>query len=134
MGDSANTMTLPYLFHSVGGTVWSELDAHKNIGTLHRQLQRAYVDMMIGMVTNTSNGAPDDAKLLAWDQLRQLKSKITLAANSKTPMDAYTKVHLAELLMRITRALDARMTIGSQSGGGGGFSLAQLLGGESEKK
>ena len=138
IGDATQALTLPNLFHSVGGTVWSELDARKSIGTLHRQLQRAYLDTLIGMVTNTGNTAPDDAKLLAWDQLRQLKGKIAVVASAspvggKAGLDDYTKIHLAESLMRINRALDARMTVGSQSAASANpFSF--LLGGEGAKK
>jgi len=72
---------------------------------------------MIGMVI-TPSGAPDDARMLAWDQLRKLKDRIALAARA-TP-DAYTRVHLDESLMRINRALNATQTIGSGGGQGAG--------------
>ena len=133
VGDPTKALTLPALFHSVSATVWSELDAHKNVGPLHRQLQRFYVDTLVGMVTNTSNPAPDDAKMLAWDQLRQLKAKVAQASANKAALDEYTRVHLAETQMRIDRALDARMTVGSQSAGGGTSLLSLLRGGEEPK-
>ncbi len=136
VGDASQALTLPYLFHTVGGTVWSELDAHKNIGTLHRQLQRAHLDTLIGMVTVTNNAAPDDAKLLAWDQLRQIKSKIGVAASGPgaASMDEYTRVHLAESLMRISRALDAKMTIGAASSSRSSSPFAALFGTEEGAK
>lgn len=129
VGDPSKSLTLPYLFHSVGATVWSELDAHKNIGTLHRQLQGTYVDLLIAMATTPNSTAPEDAKLLAWNQLRQLKSRIsqTLASSSSSgnsgnsgtgvkvvkvvKMDEYTRIHLSETLTRINRILEARTTI-----------------------
>ncbi len=112
VGDDSRALTLPYLFHSVGGTVWSELESHRNIGTLHRQLQRTYVDTMAAMVTATGNAAPDDAKMLAWGELKRLKGRIVAAQQSEPAVDEYTRVHLAETLMRIDRALDARVSIG----------------------
>ena len=138
VGDASQALTLPYLFHTVGGTVWSELDAHKNIGTLHRQLQTAHLDTLINMVTVTNNPAPDDAKLLAWDQLRQIKGKISVAAAgpNAAKMDEYTRVHLAESLMRINRALDAKLTVGASASARSSSPFAALLGGEdgAEKK
>jgi hypothetical protein len=83
------------------------------VGSLRRQLQRAHLDVMIGMVVNPNSGAPDDARMLAWDQLRKLKTRITAAKHSG--QDEYTRVHLDESLMRINRALNATQTIG---GGG----------------
>lgn len=112
---SSQALTLPYLFHTINSTVWSELEGHKNIGTLHRQLQRNHLDLLIGMATGTS-AAPDDAKILSVDQLRQLKERITQELARKTitgksGMDEYTRAHLTETLRRITRALDARMVV-----------------------
>jgi hypothetical protein len=132
VGDESRALTLPYLFHSVGGTVWSELDAHKNIGTLHRQLQRSYVDTMAAMILNTSNPAPDDAKLLAWGELKRLKGRIASAQRTEHGVDEYTKIHLAESLMRIDRALDARATVGGSTASAVS-PLQALLGGASQK-
>jgi len=111
--DPSQTLTLPYLYHTVGTAVWSELESHKNVGTLRRQLQRAYLDTMIAQVVSTPPGTPDDAKMLAWDALRQLKTQIASARQSGT-YDDYTRVHLDESLMKIDRALDARVIVNTQ--------------------
>ena len=111
VNDPQKALTLPELFNRVGGTVWSELASKQTIGSLRRQLQRAHLDVMIGMVVNPNSGAPDDARMLAWDQLRKLKTRVAAA---KFPgQDEYTRVHLDESLMRINRALNATQTIGA---------------------
>lgn len=127
VADASKALTLPYLFRSVGTTVWAELDSRKSIDPLRRQLQRSHLETMIGMVV-TTGGAPEDAKMLAWDELRRLKAKITAAKSRQH--DDYTRVHLDESLMRINRALDARITIGSQAAPQ--QNLLQLLLGGSE--
>lgn len=129
VGDPSKAFTLPYLYHSVSASVWSEVDQKKPVSTLRRQLQRAYLDTMI----NQSLGAtsvPDDARMLAWDQLRSLKDRLA-AAKTAVAKDTYTRVHVDESLMRINRALDARQTI-SSGGGGGGSPLSMLFGQESK--
>ena len=126
--DPAKAFSLPYLYNSVGNTVWSELASKKNITPLHRQLQHAYIDTLITMVINPSNGAPDDAKLLAWDQLTQLRAKIAAAKNPA--YDDYTRIHLAESTMRIGRALDAKQVISTGGASAGPSLLQMLLGGE----
>lgn len=113
VSDSAQALTLPTLYNSVGTSVWSELDSRKNIGSLRRQLQRTHLDTLIAMVVGPPAGTPDDARMLAWDQLRQIKARIT-AASRHTQYDDYTRVHLAESRMRIDQALDAKVMIGSQ--------------------
>jgi hypothetical protein len=78
------------------------------------------------MVVGSSASA--DAKMLAWNQLKTIKSQITRAKSGR--YDDYTRIHLDESLMRINRALNAQQTIGG--GGGGGMSLMQLLLGGNE--
>ena len=118
--DASKALTLPELFHSLSTAVWSELDGGRNVSSLRRQLQRQYVDSMIDMSVKSSS-APEDAKMLAWDQLRNLKNRIQQASAAKH--DTYTRIHLEESLMQITRALEAKQMIGSAAPSGGGASL-----------
>ncbi len=106
--ESPNTFTLAELFGTVGTTVWSELEGGKEIDTLRRRLQRAHLEEMVRLA-NTGSGAPEDARMLAWDQLRRLKSRITSARRRKPGQ--YTQVHLDESLVRINRALNATQTL-----------------------
>lgn len=104
---SPNAFTLAELFGTVGSTVWSELEGGRNVDTLRRRLQRAHLDEMVRMAN--IGGGPDDARMLAWDQLRRLKGRITAAKGRK--LDQYTKVHLDESLVRINRALTATSVV-----------------------
>lgn len=130
VGD-ANTMPLTDLFHKVTSTVWSELEDGQHINALHRNLQRTYIQIMSDMVVNPANPAPPDAKMLAWYKLRTLRNAI--AQSLKRPHDEYTRIHLADSLMRIDRALHAQQIIGGPQGGGA-TSLLQLLLGDQKQK
>jgi hypothetical protein len=124
-------LTLPDLFSSVGTNVWSELEGRRNVSPLRRQLQRAHLDTLIGLFVNPSSGAPEDARSLAWDQLRKLKRRI--ASGRSGHEDAYTRVHLDESLMKIDRALDAKVVIGSPAAARS-QSLLEMLGLGEDKK
>lgn len=117
--------TLAELFGSVGRQVWLELGDGKPVSALRRQLQRAHLDAMIGMVVTQSAGVPADARMLAWDQLRTLKRRI---GSRRASGDSYTRIHLDETLMRIDRALNAMQTVGTSEAPR--QSLLQMLLGE----
>jgi hypothetical protein len=108
---SRDMLTQLELFRSVQATVWSELAAKSNIGALHRDLQRGYLDLMISLATADSRQVPADSKMLAWDNLRRLKNEI--AAARKGQLDAYTRLHLEESQNRIQRMLEAKTTVAS---------------------
>jgi hypothetical protein len=112
VGEGNNPFTLAELYQSVGRTVWSDIGGGRSVPALRRALQRSHLDLMIEMVITPPANAPDDARLLAWDQLRQLRSRIGSARRSGG-YDTYTRLHLDEALMRINRALDARQMIGA---------------------
>ena len=123
-GDKKETLTLPELYSSVAASVWAEVGQKKNIPTLRRQLQRTHLDTMTDMVIKSSP-APEDAKMLARETLRQLKTAITVA-KAQPGLDTYTQLHLSDSLGKIDRALNAQITI-SAGGGGGAPNLLQLL-------
>jgi hypothetical protein len=108
--EAGSTLTLPALFDSVGSNIWSELEGKRSVNPLRRQLQRAHADLLIGMFVGPTS-VPEDARSLAWDQLRKLKRRITSERTGHE--DAYTRVHLDETVMKINRALDAKVVIGS---------------------
>jgi hypothetical protein len=99
------TLTMASLFQSVGDNVWSELGNGSEISDLRRQLQREHLNMLVNMVLQKSSTTPDDAKTLAYEQLRSLKGRI--AAAQPTAKGQYGKAHLNESLLRIQRTLDA---------------------------
>lgn len=121
-------LRLTTLFDDVRRSIWSELASGKNVSALRRRLQRTHVDRLVAMVINTSDGAPEDAKMLAWRDLRSLKASLD-GLRKKRALDEYTRVHFEDCAMRIQRALEARPVVGAPSGGGGMNPLQQLLGG-----
>jgi hypothetical protein len=61
-------------------------------------------------------------------QLMDILSEL-IATNKKTKgIDAYTRAHLTDSEMKISKALNAQFTIGGDSGGGGTFDLSSLFG------
>src|SRR5882672_3760314 len=72
-----------------------------------RDVQRAYVDRLAGMVVSPPPGAPDDARALARLQLSRIDSRCVqaLALAAKAPIGDYTRAHLIETRARIKRAL-----------------------------
>jgi hypothetical protein len=131
VGPAAHPLTLAEVFETVSTSVWTELSAGKSITPLRRQLQRAYLDLMIDTALAQGAGTPADAKMLAWDRLRWLKGRIAASPKSAA-RDTYTRVHLAEAQMRINRALNASQTL-SGAAPAAGISLRQLLGGGEQK-
>jgi hypothetical protein len=105
----AGTFTLAELFGGVSRQAWSELAEGRSVDALRRQLQRTHLEAMAAMVTAPASAWPADARMLAWDQLRTLKRRLS----SSKAGDRYTRVHYDESLMRINRALNAIQTIGA---------------------
>ena len=79
------------------------------------------------MYLTPSASVPDDAKLLAWDQIKKIQSRIK--AMNKTGLDTYSKLHLDQASQMITRALEAKQTV-SVGGASRSTSLLDTLTGE----
>jgi len=105
------TLTLADLFRNVGLSVWSEEYSHRNVGPLRRQLQRADLDILMTLYLSPPPGTPEDAKMLAWDNLRRLKQTLTAARSGA--YDVYTRIHIDESLSRINRTLSATQVLGT---------------------
>ena len=123
---------LAELFDRLTRATWSEVggaspEAFKSLegpGT-RRELQRAYVDKLAGMVVNLPAGAPDDARALARLQLTRIDARISRAMLGGVALGDYTRAHLMETRARIKRALEASREADAQSsaGGRGAFAL-----------
>ena len=124
--EGSNPLTMPELFASLRGSVWEGLSDKRNSGPLRRTLQTAHIDALTMLMISPAGGTPDDAKMLAWNELRKIKAQLIAAQNPAAPYDAYTQAHIDESLMRVSRALDAKQTIGG-SGGARAASLLELL-------
>jgi hypothetical protein len=114
-----DALTLPEMLETVTGAIFTELDqapkgpftARKPmISSLRRNLQRALVDRLIDLAQpgGDTTAASKAISNLALSQLRQLKDKVERALK-KDPggVDAYTRAHLQDAQIRITKALDA---------------------------
>lgn len=124
--NAAEALGLNELFTTVSGQIWSELGANRPVTALRRQLQRAHVDALIGMVLE-KQPVPAEARQMAWAQLNALRSNLGERA-ARVP-HVSTRVHWQETLARVERALNAQATLGAPPRATGGGSLLDLLGG-----
>ena len=96
--------TIPELLGSLTTAIWSEL-GRGTISADRRDLQRAYLDAMMGLVVNPANRTPADARAVARWELAQLRVRIDAAQPGAS--DGYTRAHLFEALARIDKTLEA---------------------------
>ncbi len=111
-----DALTLPELYETLAASIWQEVFAAQNAGinvsSVRRSLQREHLNLLIDLVLRERR-APEDARTLAWYQLRQLNEAIDRAVDRHgNTLDLYTRAHLAESRDRITKALAARMQSG----------------------
>src|SRR4051812_13747387 len=91
------------------------------ISTIRRNLQRAYLRLLIDTAIEKDGPMPQIARTLVWHRLKGLMSKINLTLKSmEGKLDAYTAAHLDESRTRIDKALDASFTLNPATGGASG--------------
>lgn len=119
MPDGEEVFTLVELFDTVRDSIWTELATGDSIDSYRRNLQRAHLDMIIGIVLDPANGTPEDAVTLARRDLMTLKEQIMsmMSGDASTGIDAMTAAHLDECLSRINLALTAPMDRGGEDFG-----------------
>ncbi len=108
------TVTIPQLMGQVSEAVWSEVwsSPGTNIESNRRDLQRAYLDQVIELVTDAPQGTPADARSVARTQLRELNEKIgARLAPPAYNFDDYSRAHLEESKARIDAALKAGLKL-----------------------
>jgi hypothetical protein len=112
------TVGLPELYGSLTSAIWSEIGAGvrgravrpRNIGSVRRDLQRLYLNLLIQTAVSPPPGTPEDARALARMTLSGLGADLDRALALPRPdLDAYTRAHLADTRDRVARALDAQM-------------------------
>jgi hypothetical protein len=105
-------LTLPELFTNLQQGIWTEVvepdKAPMKISSLRRALQREHLNIMTSMVLRTVD-VPEDARTLAWYNLRQLRNKLSKALPHSGKLDDYTKAHLEETRDRINKTLNAEI-------------------------
>ncbi|MBD3232856.1 MAG: DUF5117 domain-containing protein [candidate division Zixibacteria bacterium] len=100
--------TIEELFSGVRGMIWSEVEIAKDVNSFRRNLQRAHLNRIVDIVLGKNKLYPEDARTLAWVDLRELKHGIKSALNSRS-IDTMTRGHLEESLARIDAALEAKL-------------------------
>ena len=106
-------LRMPEVLDTVQKNVWQEVLQPTNkkmeISTFRRSLQREHLAILIGMVLRKTK-APEDARSLAWYELRQLREGLSKSIrNLDRNADAYTRAHLEETRDRISKVLNAQI-------------------------
>ncbi|MBS1714037.1 MAG: zinc-dependent metalloprotease [Armatimonadetes bacterium] len=117
-------LSLASVFDKVQSVVWTELGTGAEVTPLRRQLQRRHVENLARLAVRSGSGVPADAKMWAWDGLRDLAARLEKALATET--DRTERVHYADCLARVKRAMQAQETVGGASARP---SLSDLLGG-----
>jgi hypothetical protein len=126
-----DALTVPEVLDTVGNAVWSELDGSTSgsftarkpmISSLRRNLQREHVDRLIDLSLKGlgSGAASKPVQTLATAELRELKGKLDKFKDA-SGLDPYSKSHLQEALVRVSKVLDANYIY--NPGGGGTVTL-----------
>ena len=111
--ESGQALTLPELFDTLQAGIWTEVlqpnEAQPNISSIRRSLQREHLEILSDMVLRRVP-APEDARTLAWYQLRQLGEDLTKTLRKQSDqLNTYTKAHLEESRDRLFKTLEARL-------------------------
>jgi hypothetical protein len=117
-------LTIPELLDTLHASIWGNLqtESQKNNGqftarqpmlsSLRRNLQQEYVDRLIDLTQPKSGLSIGEKPVqdLAAVQLRDLVAEIE-KVRDLPGLDPYTKAHLAETALRITKALEANFVV-----------------------
>ncbi len=106
----AEVLTIPELMDALSASVWRELERGESVPGIRRDLQRAHLERVVRLVTDAPSGTPADARAVARMSLQGLTDDLetALAADG---LDAYTRAHYNESLVRAQRALAAGLDL-----------------------
>ncbi|HIK12828.1 MAG TPA: zinc-dependent metalloprotease, partial [Oscillatoriaceae cyanobacterium M33_DOE_052] len=98
--NSSDVLTLAELFDSLQKGIWTEVIGNVGdlveISSIRRELQREYFNLLQGLVLRKLS-APEDARSLAWYNLRQLDEAITKTLKDRRRhLDVTTLAHLEQ--------------------------------------
>ncbi|MBK9338315.1 MAG: zinc-dependent metalloprotease [Lewinellaceae bacterium] len=102
-----NTYTAANLFDDLRTGIWSEIPARTPVRVHRRNLQKTFVDKMIGLYQPSPATATlhnTDVPSLALNTLRQLRTDLTAAYNASN--DAMSRSHYLDCLERIENVLE----------------------------
>lgn len=112
--EDSDAFRLSEVFQSVTRGIWSELYGKgKELPTLdgsRRSLQREHLRILSLVLLGRYGNPPEDARSLAWIELRELRDRITaLLKRHDGKDDRLSRAHLEETAARIGKVLDARV-------------------------
>ncbi len=109
---TANVLGIPELLTTLTRTSWSEVwtGTPRAVTALRRDLQRAHLDVLTGMVLRPAAGAPADARSVARATLKDLDTRLERALRG-AGMDAYTRAHLEESRAWIGKTMAAEVGV-----------------------
>jgi hypothetical protein len=99
-------LTLPELFATLRGSIWSELKTGASIPGPRRDLQREHLRRIVNVLTRPSATTPADATALFREEAKQLSAQIKVASASGS-RDPATRAHLVESAGTLDEALKA---------------------------
>jgi len=106
---SPDTYTVANLFDELLSGIWSEIPSRSAVSLHRRNLQKVFVDKLIGLYQPAPNVTPNlrntDVPSLALSKLRQLRSELTAALNASN--DTMSRAHYQDCLERIEVVLEA---------------------------
>ncbi|NKB66920.1 MAG: DUF5117 domain-containing protein [Candidatus Latescibacteria bacterium] len=100
------TFTMVDLFAGLRQAIWAELDGGGHIDSFRRNLQRAHLQKLLGLLLKPAAGTPEDARSLGRADLRVLVEQIGRRLEGGG-LDAYSRAHLEETQARIEAGLQA---------------------------
>lgn len=116
VAEGESTVTIPELFSTLTAAIWAETGfpgsaakpiAPRNVPSVRRDLQRAYLNSLIQMIVDPLPDTPEDARTLARVTLSDLGAQLDRAR--RFDLDPYTRAHLLDSRERINQALHAQM-------------------------
>jgi hypothetical protein len=99
-------LTLPELFATLRGSIWSELATGGSIPAPRRDLQREHLRRVAGVLLRPSSASADAAALFR-EEAKTLSKEIKAAATRRGNRDAQTRAHLIESASILDEALKA---------------------------
>jgi hypothetical protein len=123
-------LTLPDVLYGVSDAVWSEFAERPRktytarqpmVSSLRRVLQAEHLERLIDLsLPGAGMGTAGRAiSNLSVQYLRELNKKLEAALKDADRLDPYTKAHVSEANVRITKALDAQYVYNTDDLGGG---------------
>jgi hypothetical protein len=111
--EPGKALTLPELFDTLQTSIWQGVvksnDQPMKFSSLNRALQREHLNVLTAMVLRKRE-APEDARTLAWYELRQLHDSLSNTLRKQgRKLDTYNKAHLEETRDRIAKTLEAQL-------------------------